>query len=154
MLATQLVQGTQKVLPDTIIKSQDGSNKIETLKITNMVGTKSKIFSAVIRSSTDNKAYNTVIAFYGVDDPEGTKPSLAKHKCRVRCSCDAFYYYYSYADFINDCLYGRQARVYTRKTHPGDKNYRPPKNPADIPGVCKHLILLIKSLQDSGYVDS
>lgn len=152
LTADQLVQGSVQVQPEVITKALDGSLTIEDLKITNMVGMKEKIFSTTIRSSSDSKSYHAVIAFYEVDDPENTVPSLSKHHVRVHCGCKSFYFYFSWQDMIYEALYGRHPKPYERKTHPGDKNYKPPVNPANIPGVCKHLILLIRSLRDSGFV--
>ena len=142
---TQLVQGATKVQPNVLVKAFDGSLVIEDVKITNMVGMKSKIFSATIRSSTDNKAYNTVLAFYGLDDPVNDIPSLSTTEVRTRCGCHSFYFYASYADMIHNALYGRNPKPYIRKTSPGDKNYKPPVNPQEIPLVCKHGVLLTKA---------
>lgn len=152
LTANTLVQGAIKVQPNVINKAFDGSLSIEDLKITNMTGMKTKIFSSTIRSSTDSKSYHCVIAFYEVGDPETAIPSLTKNPVRVHCACKSFYFFFSWEDMINEALYGRHPKPYERKTHPGDPNYKPPVNPAEIPGVCKHLILLIRSLRDSGLV--
>lgn len=152
LTAAQLANGSVKVQPNVVIKALDGEIHIEDLKITNMLGTKSKIFSSTIRSSTDLKAYHAVIAFYDVTDPTKDLPSLSKNPCRVYCGCKSFYFYFSWEDMQNEALYGRHPKPYERKTHPGDPNYKPPVNPAEIPGVCKHLILLMRSLRDSGFV--
>lgn len=152
LTASDLTRGSVAVQPNVITKALDGSIHIEDLKITNMKGMKTKIFSSTIRSSTDLKAYHSVIAFYEVDDPVNDKPSLSKNPCRVYCGCKSFYFYFSWEDMQNEALYGRHPKPYERKTQPGDPNYKPPVNPAEIPGACKHLLLMMRSLRDSGFV--
>lgn len=150
--AVQLTRGSVEVQPDVITRALNDSIHIEDLKITNMQGMKTKIFSSTIRSSTDAKAYHSVIMFEEVDDPVNTKPSLSKHPIRVHCGCKSFYFYFSWYDMENGALYGRHPKPYERKTHPGDPNYKPPVNPKELPGGCKHLLLMIRSLRDSGFV--
>ena len=56
-------------------------------------------------------------------------------------NCANYYYCFSYANTVRGCSYGARFAPYVRKTPLSDPRY-PPKNPNNIPGVCKHLILL------------
>jgi len=77
-----------------------------------------------------------------------SKPSYSNTGVELKCSCPDFRFMWEYALFKNNSLVG-QFRKYTRV--PGST--RPPKNPNDVPGVCKHLNSAIKVLFNSGLLD-
>jgi hypothetical protein len=83
-------------------------------------------------------AYEVQIAFLGLEP--GQLPDVDGN-VGVRCSCPAYYFWFSYANQQNGCSFGTRFAPYVRKTPPDDPRY-PPKNPNNIPGMCKHLILL------------
>lgn len=147
-----LVIGTQKVLPAAMNNYKAGENKIESVKITDMVGVKTKLVSAVVRASGRDtggmamRAYNTSINFVGLENPEDATPEINGTDVRVRCSCASFYFWFAEADRKYKALQGRPFKAYERRTPPGDPRY-PPKNPNMIPGMCKHLLLLTKTLE-------
>lgn len=71
------------------------------------------------------------------------KPSF-DNTCRVRCQCDDFRFMWSYYDKQNKALIG-QVKPYVRKT-----TTYPERNPTHVPGLCKHLLALIKMLSEGG----
>lgn len=142
-----LIDSTPKVLPDAVNSGR--SILIENFKQVVMKGTQSHQFSCQTRSVDSDSHYNTQITIYKVVD--GQKPHYAKNPCRVFCSCQAYYFYFSYANWKADCHLGRKARPYTPVPNP--KRHVPPRNPDNVPGMCKHLVGLTLALSDSGYVD-
>jgi hypothetical protein len=63
----------------------------------------------------------------------------------VRCSCDDFRYRFAYYNHLDKSLQGPKPKKYVRV--PGST--RPPANPQQREGLCKHLIKLTKILQES-----
>ena len=84
------------------------------------------------------ETYKATLVFTNQDN---TGKVDTKKDILCRCSCDAFYFWFSFANWKRKCLFGRKAKVYQRKTPISDPRY-PPKNPDAIPGMCKHLVLL------------
>lgn len=70
---------------------------------------------------------------------------LQSTDCQVRCSCLDFRWRLAMTDFSDGSLHGSKPPLYRAKT--GSK--RPPANPAKTPGVCKHLMALVKELQNA-----
>lgn len=64
----------------------------------------------------------------------------------VRCGCKDFRYRFNYYDFLDHSLYGKKAAKYV------SKGMRSPANPLEMEGLCKHLIKMMKVLQESGIV--
>jgi len=88
-------------------------------------------------TGSDNNEYNITQAI-----------PLAGSAVQVRCNCLDFHYRFSRLNAKNNALYGNPAPPYKR--HP-DSN-RPPANPAQVPGMCKHLLALKEELQKMGIV--
>lgn len=61
----------------------------------------------------------------------------------VRCSCKDFFWRFTHFNKIDKSLFGRDRRKYEAIYKPGSSN------PEQIPGLCKHLIKLIKVLKES-----
>lgn len=66
----------------------------------------------------------------------------------VRCSCSDYYFVFSWSNFKNGVQFGGKARPYVRVSPPSN---RPPRNPHDYQGICKHLAQFSAMLQGSGY---
>lgn len=60
---------------------------------------------------------------------------------RVRCGCEDFRWRFAYYNSGDNSLYGDPPDPYVRKTD------RPPVNPSNTPGVCKHIMKLKKELE-------
>jgi hypothetical protein len=107
---------------------------VEGMKRNYYKGTKLLQYYAVVKSQSEPKGYSTIIAFSGVSDI-GTPPNLDSTPIRVRCSCRDYYFTYEWYNKRSGALAGGPHSVYTRKTAT-----RPERNPAHLPGMCKHLI--------------
>lgn len=71
---------------------------------------------------------------------------LAGHNVKVRCNCLDFHYRFANYNSQDKSLVGRPPPLYQRKTN------RPPVNPTQVPGMCKHLLKLVQMLQRYGLV--
>lgn len=69
-----------------------------------------------------------------------------QHNCRVRCQCADFYFMWQYYDKQNKALIGPHV-PYVRLT-----TTRPPVNPNEAPGLCKHLLQMVKFLMDNNII--
>jgi hypothetical protein len=146
----QLTKAVVKLTKATLPGSKDAKLKITQINITNMIGVNVKHVTALVDSATEpGKRYKIWIMFTGVPVIKGKdrleKPSLSKTKVFTRCSCPMYYFYLAYSNKIHKCLAGRAMKPYVRKT----KTY-PPKNPNNIPSVCKHLIFASRELSEEG----
>lgn len=92
----------------------------------------------------------TNITFTGSDGNEyniAEPVSLTGNQVQVRCNCLDFHYRFARQNAKNNALYGQPAPPYKRKTQT-----RPPANPMQVPGMCKHLLALVDELQKMGIV--
>lgn len=71
---------------------------------------------------------------------------LSQTNVKVRCNCLDFYYRFAAWNYEDKSLVGRSPPLYQKKTD------RPPVNPAQVPGLCKHLIKLFTTLKRQGIV--
>jgi len=111
-------------------------------------------------SSDHSKLYRTQIVFEGIQSAESLDhihkiPFSSKghgidfylselnvnSRIRTRCQCDDYYFMWSYWNSREKALLGPH-KPYVRV--PGSN--RPPVNPDESPGLCKHLLVLIKKL--------
>jgi len=70
--------------------------------------------------------------------------SLLDTDVLLRCNCPDFYWRFNYYDHVDRALYGRVRGPYE------SKGVRPPANPLELPGMCKHLMKMSKALQEAG----
>jgi hypothetical protein len=152
----QLTRGSQTVLPIAMIRYTDGRNVVESLRIVRYIGTKMAVVNSTVRASgigsdqeLAERAYSTQIALYGVDP---NKPDFSA-KAAVRCSCKAYYFWFSEANRRAGAAYGTRFIPYVRKTPIDDPRY-PPKNLSMVPGMCKHGLLLTHTITQMGFFDS
>lgn len=68
--------------------------------------------------------------------------SLQGNRIRVNCTCMDFHYRFAMWNYNNGTLMGRKPKLYQRKT-----DTRPPVNPGQVDGMCKHLIKVCDRLQ-------
>lgn len=71
---------------------------------------------------------------------------LAQSNVRVRCTCLDFYYRFSSWNASDNSLAGAAPQPYL------PKGERPPANPQQVPGVCKHVIKVVDRLRQSRIV--
>ncbi len=88
----------------------------------------------------------------GVEITSGGKPVKlekfedSKHNCKVRCTCKDFMWTFNYYNKRENSLRGSVRDPYTKITS------RPPRNPSEKPGLCKHLLALYIKLEEMGLV--
>lgn len=73
---------------------------------------------------------------------------LIGHNVKVRCNCMDFHYRFANYNAQDKSLVGKPPPLYQRKTN------RPPVNPDQVPGMCKHLLKLVEMLRSYGLVSS
>lgn len=64
----------------------------------------------------------------------------------VRCSCPDFRWRFNWWNAYDKSLYGRKVAPY-HKVH---GSTRPPANPLELPGMCKHLTKTVEALDHAG----
>ena len=117
--------------------------------VANSSGKKYDTKMLFLDSTFDEDDTNDNVTFTGSDgDVHHIKPiALAESNVKVRCTCLDFYYRFSVWNNSADALYGQPFPTYQRKT-----DTRPPVNPDQVPGVCKHIIKTVQALKDAGIV--
>lgn len=116
-------------------------------------------------ASSEGKKYDPIIHFLQVEYEDTDTPNnvtftavdgdtyniapikLSTCNVKVRCTCLDFYYRFAVWNDNADSLYGKPPPPYQRKTET-----RPPANPLQVPGLCKHVIKTTQALLDSGIV--
>lgn len=115
-------------------------------------------------ANSNGNTYQPIILFQGVefqdeDTPEnvtftGTDGQeyhilpiqLRTTNVKVRCTCLDFRWRFSVQDQKADALYGEGPGLYQKVSN------RPPNNPRNVPGICKHLMKLVVELRNSHLV--
>jgi hypothetical protein len=72
--------------------------------------------------------------------------SYADNDVLLRCDCADFRWRFNYYDHLDKSLYGSKRRRY-------ESAGGPPANPKAMPGMCKHLIKLVQSLDHAGLLE-
>lgn len=153
----------QRGFPETR-KRQHATNEVTSAKIQYTPYIGMKMLHVKSNSTSNGHQYQQALQFNGVAfEPEDTAENatfsaadgsdyhiqpldLNDHNCKVRCNCLDFYYRFAHYNSSDKSLVGRPPPLYQRKTN------RPPVNPMRVPGMCKHLLKLVQSLQAAGVV--
>lgn len=87
--------------------------------------------------------------FVGNDGQEHSIQALPLRITTVGVNCDCEDYQWRFATFNlnNKCHIGPVPPAYVRKT-----TTRPPANPSNVPGLCKHLLRVVQDLRQKGLV--
>ena len=93
-----------------------------------------KMFRAKDKPPRMTKMTNYFVVDYKRERHYVEMPSLRRTKIRIRCSCPDFYFTFSHTVRQAKALYGGPFKRYVRKT-----KTRPPRNPSNFPGFCKHI---------------
>ena len=136
--------------------------RIVSLELLPFLGTKNLNVKAVANS--DGKNYSPKLIFNNVEFQDEDLQTnitfkakdgntyhmipinLAQNTVRVHCDCLDFYWRFAAFNAQDKSLIGKPPPPYQRKTN------RPPANPKQVPGVCKHLIATVKALKHAGIV--
>ena len=137
--------------------------QVETLEFTTSQGKLGTQLTAIadVRGSTGER-YKSTIVFKKVKTEEADTPtnitvkstngddihlqaiSLNSSDVMVRCSCLDFYWRFSLWNMRHKSLFGDGPDPYVKTTN------RPPVNPGQRPGVCKHLYKMIQKIKGQG----
>lgn len=113
-----------------------------------------------VRSKTNGNETNTheqAIMMSGVQfSPEGVEIpgnqqrmiplSAAVEDLKVRCTCSDFYWRFATWDAAQKALIGNPPPPYVKKTD------RPPVNPDQSPGICKHIMAVVERIKRDGLI--
>lgn len=88
--------------------------------------------------------------FTGTDGSERNIQPVALQGARVKvqCSCLDFHYRFANHNHQADALVGKPPPLYQRV--PGSN--RPPVNPQQVSGICKHIIKVVDALKQNGVI--
>lgn len=134
--------------------------EISELEWTPYLGVKTLFISAQAHNKIKGTDYKPMIMFKGVNYGRGTntveivandsKPyrfeqlELGHTELLVRCNCPDFQWRFNYYDWVDSSLFGNK-----RKKYEGEGA---PANPAEMPGMCKHLMAMFENLSAAGFV--
>lgn len=104
------------------------------------------IFFDGVRYAPEDTGNN--VTFMGADSQEHHMEPIKLNiaNAKVRCTCLDFRWRFSMHNQQKDALYGPGPGAYQKKTN------RPPNNPQQVPGLCKHLLKLAQELRNSKIV--
>lgn len=125
---------------------------IEDLRMTPFLGMKTLFVRA--EAVNGDRRYAPVVLLRGVNyggagakirasddmEYEFDRLSLGESDVNVRCNCADFLWRFNYYDYQDRSLYGNKRKKYESKGGP-------PANPLQLPGMCKHLMRLMETLQ-------
>lgn len=139
------------------VDNVDQSAKIDLKSIDYAKGMKTETFYFEVNSSSKGTKYSVMIMFKGVDENQGLtdeevamgfkpKPDLSKNDISVRCACPSYRFRFDHANRSSKASVGAKFPKYIKKTN------RPPLNPDDTPGLCKHIMEAMDYLIYNGFV--
>jgi hypothetical protein len=103
-----------------------------------------------LRVEFENAESDTAATFQASDgsDYHIVPVDLTNHNVKVRCNCLDFHFRFANYNSSDKSLVGRPPPPYQRKTQ-----NRPSVNPDQVPGMCKHLLKLVETLQANGVIN-
>ena len=128
-------------------------------------GVRTLFVKGLAKNEENGKEYKPIILFKNVrykdsndrnnlaeiDATDGRKYFFEKlsdqNDVVLRCNCNDFHWRWNYTDKLDKSLYGSVRKKYEAKEKPGSSN------PLELPGMCKHLIKLAKSLNDANILE-
>lgn len=154
----QLTQNIRSAWPNTKKRQNaTGEVRIGNIEYIPYVGT--RMLHARTTSTSNGHQYTQAIQFLDIKfEPVDTKQNatitatdgkdyhmqpvkLSHQNAKVRCSCMDFYWRFANYNSADKSLVGRPPALYQRKTN------RPPVNPDQVPGLCKHLLKFVDQLR-------
>lgn len=97
-----------------------------------------------VKTEAEDTPQNITVKGTTGEDIHLTSISLNSSNVQVRCTCLDFYFRFALWNQRKNSLYGDPPDPYVKTTD------RPPVNPQQKPGVCKHLYKLIQKLKVQG----
>lgn len=158
-MALSLEEITSKMMVGMNRRASDYPVKpIQEYKVLPMVGVKSIMHQCRVRGTVGD--YLVLMVFQKIEFSEESKPNTVMVKVedrvmyasipttrspvQLRCDCDDFRFTWEYALTKIKSMIGQWRRY---KRVPGST--RPPKNPNDVPGYCKHIYSFTRTLMSS-----
>ncbi len=151
-----LYQSAVEAFPNTT-KRQHATDPIviKELSWTPFVGMKTLFIKGVAQN--EDREYNTIVLFrkvnyngrqVGITANDGLyysfdRLSFENTDVSVRCNCPDFRWRFAYYNHIDKSLYGNKPKKYE------SKGVRPPANPMEYEGMCKHLMKTMKALKEA-----
>lgn len=160
MNLNQLYDSTVEAFPRTMKRQYSTDElKVVSLRWTPFTSLKTLFIKGLVES--EKNMYDTVLLFKDVNyDQENNnviplmatdglvyhfgKISPAKNDVLVRCNCADYYWRFCHWNHIGKSNWGRNRAKYE------SKGIGPPANPLEMPGMCKHLIKTVKTLDSAG----
>lgn len=164
---SSLYQSAVAAFPGTT-KRQHATDlvRITELQWTPYLGMKTLFIRGLAQSEESGKEYMPIVVFKDVqyhpskeqsnwveiianDGKQYTFEKLnhADNDVLVRCNCPDFSWRFNYYNHLDNSLYGRKRTKYEAISNRG------PANPFELPGMCKHLMKLVKSLDHAGILE-
>ena len=151
-----LFKSAVEAFPDTS-KRQHAIDPLIIKKLywTPYLGMKTLFVKGLIES--ENKEYNPMILFKKVKYTENKggveivtseeksyffEPLSTDKDVVLRCNCNDFKWRFSYYNHLDKSLYGRKSAKYE------SKGIDPSANPNEAPGMCKHLMKMVKVIKN------
>jgi hypothetical protein len=159
----QLQQNIERGFPETR-KRQHATNEVVVSNVQYMPYIGMKMLHVKSISASNGHQYQQALQFMRVAfEPEDTETNatfqasdgedyhiqplqLTGHNVKVRCNCLDFHYRFANYNAQDKSLVGKPPPLYQKKTN------RPPVNPGQVPGMCKHLLKLVEMLRRYGVV--
>jgi hypothetical protein len=139
--------------------------RIAEIRWTPFLGVRTLFIKGLAQSEESGKEYSPMVLFKGVNyhdskdrhewieitANDGHNYVFEKinndNQILVRCNCADFHWRFNYFDHKESSLYGRVRRKYEAIANPGTSN------PLELPGMCKHLIKFIHTLDHAGILE-
>lgn len=159
-----LAKSTSKAFPKTT-KRQYAT---DTIKITEIFwnpykGFKTLFVRGIAQNTESLKEYSPIVLFKNVKYVSSKSNSVIELKAndggvyllerlnpdediQVRCDCKDFNWRFNYTNHLDGSLYGRKRKKYEALYYPNSSN------PLELPGMCKHIIKLLKVINASGII--
>jgi hypothetical protein len=144
MKFSDLVLNSEALLPGVYNRAVM-SYEVRNFKVTEMLGMKTRIVSALVKSDRPG-LYKVVLQLNRVDLGCSEDNDVV-----VRCNCPCYRFWFNEANSRVHIMYGKKLPAYVPVPEEQLQRPRPwPHNPAYVPGMCKHIILLAKHLKRKG----
>lgn len=155
---TDLQQSTYAAFPLTK-KRQHVINNVRITSYTMLPGENSLTIKAVARNPSSKSVNYPSIQFDGIEYVDETNPEAVQFtasdgtkyymlpmkqssvQVKIRCECMDFYWRFALWNHNDGSLLGQKPEPYVKQTN------RPPANPKQSPGMCKHLLKLVEYLR-------
>jgi len=102
----------------------------------------------ILFREVDYNAKSNIVHVYASDGLpyEFGKVVLKENNVTLRCDCPDYLWRWHHTNAVDKSNYGRDRKKYVKI----EGSTRPPVNPSELPGMCKHILKLVKVLSEAG----